>query len=104
MSTLVLDGVTPRARTTDPTTSVDAGRVANLTASQRLVLDIFTRQRGPLADHQLVAWAEGTSRENFAPSRIRSARSELTELGVIVLAEGTVKTPRGIRAQLWRLA
>lgn len=105
MSTLALDGVTPRSRITDPTTSVDAGRAAQLAASQQAVLDAFLKLNRPIADHELVAWLNATSRQRFAESRIRTARSELTEAGAIVLVEGEeTKTPSGCRAKLWRLA
>lgn len=104
MSTLVLDGVSPRTRSTDPTTSVDAGRGARLAASQEAVLEVFMREGRPLADHQLVAWLTATSRKRFSPSRIRSARSELTEAGVLVLDDKETKTPSGYSAKLWRLA
>jgi hypothetical protein len=105
VSTLALDGVTPRSRTTDPTTSVDAGRGARLAASQEAVLEAFLKLNRPIADHELVAWLHATSRRWFSESRIRTARSELTEAGSIVLVEGQeTKTPSGCRAQLWRLA
>lgn len=104
MSNMALDGVTPRARATDPVTSVDAGRAVDLTESQAAVLEIFNRSGLPFADHQLVSVAR-VKRAPFSDQRIRSARAELVELGRLVLVEGEYRmTSSGRRAQVWALA
>lgn len=101
MSTLALDGTRPRSRRRDPVTSVDAGRFAALSASQWEVLRLFMEQGRPLADHELVAVAWGSP---FTPQRIRSARAELAESGLLVLVEDFYrKTATGHRARLWAL-
>lgn len=105
MSTLALDGVTPRSRTIDPTTSVDAGRSVTMRASQAEVIRLLLLANRPLADHQLVAYAAAHSRKDYTPQRIRSARAELAEVGTVVQVDGEfVQTPRGRRAHVWRLA
>lgn len=104
MSSMALDGSTPRSRTTDPITSVDAGRAADLNRSQRQVLALFEHITRPVADHELVRTAELMGLP-FTAQRIRSARSELAELGRVVLVEGEFKrTKTGRRAQVWTLA
>lgn len=105
MSSLVLDGVNPRSRTVDPVTSVDAGRDAQLTASQGEVLSMFhARPIDGFADHELVEWAE-YSGSRYTPQRIRSARAELAEKGLLEHGEGDYrKTPTGKNARVWTLA
>lgn len=104
MSTLAQDGVLPRSRVTDPTTSLDAGRDADLSDSQREVLAIFYRRPKGLADHQLVAVAR-SSGTIFTPQRIRSARAELVEAKRLVLIEGEYrKTKTGRRARVFTVA
>lgn len=98
---MVLDGLAPRTRTTDPTTSVDAGRNANVRKSQREVLNIL-RQHGALPDYLLTAHAiaYGTS---FSESRLRSARAELVEQGKVHALPQLGTTPRGRSCQVWAL-
>lgn len=104
MSTLALDGVRPRSRSTDPTTSVDAGRCADLTASQQEVLALFEVEDRPLADHELVAAAQDWG-SRFTPQRIRSARAELAEDGLVELLEDEYReTSTGHNARVWRAA
>lgn len=104
MSTLALDGVLPRSRSTDPVTSVDAGRSADLSRSQRQVLALFERVAQPVADHELVRTAELMGLP-FTAQRIRTARAELAEAGRVVLVEGQYRrTKTGRRAQVWALA
>jgi hypothetical protein len=107
MSTLVLDGTSPRSRTTDPVTSVDSGRAADLNASQREVLAMFV-SGSAMADHQLVALAESNG-TIFTPQRLRSARAELTEFGLLDQyaphGEPLFRyTERGRLAHVWALA
>lgn len=98
MSSMVLDGLSPRSRSTDPTTSVDAGRAADLKGSQAAVLAIVRLgKRG---------WAQFEIEKNlpeFSPSRVRSAVSELVERGLVVAVEGKFReTPYGRTAQVYR--
>ena len=109
MSSMVLDGARPRSRSTDPVTSVDAGRGADMRASQREVLDVFEfaqsmHGRADLADHELVQVA-ASMHSKFSAQRLRSARAELAEDGLIVLVEGEYRaTASGKRARVWRVA
>lgn len=104
MSTLALDGIRPRSRRRDPVTSVDAGRYADLNSSQQEVIALFTVQGRALADHELVAAAHSWG-SRFTPQRIRSARSELAEDGLVVLVEDERRqTESGRTARVWRLA
>ena len=96
MSSMVLDGASPRSRSTDPVTSVDAGRAANLHASQEAVLN-HMRRGG--------SWTQGELERVFpewSPSRIRSAVSELVELGLVEATGETRLTRYGRKAQVFR--
>lgn len=108
MSVGVLDGVEPRSRTTDPVTSVDAGRDADLSGSQAAVLSLFRRRHRRsllgMADHELVSFAaaEGV---DFTPQRIRTARAELAKRKLVVHTPGDyVESPTGKNARVWTLA
>jgi hypothetical protein len=108
VSTAVLDGVSPRSRGTDPVTSVDAGRDAQLTSSQEEVLWLFHEAANAgsaaFADHELVAFAQNRG-STYTPQRIRSARAELAEKGLLIHAEGDYCTsPTGKNARVWTLA
>ena len=97
MSSMVLDGVSPRSRSTDPTTSVDAGRRAKLHASQVAVLNAM-RQGGSWTHFEL----EDHLRE-WSPSRIRSAVSELGHWGEVECVPGVFRvTPYGRKARVYR--
>ena len=96
MSSMVLDGASPRSRSTDPVTSVDAGRAANLHASQEAVLN-HMRGGG--------SWTQGELERVFSewsPSRIRSAVSELAEFGLVEATGETRLTRYGRKAQVFR--
>lgn len=102
-----LDGETPNSRSTDPVTSVDAGRSVDRARSQLYVRDTL-RVFGPFADHELVEFYEGdsTGRKiygSFSPQRLRSARSELVELGEVEATGEFCKTASGRRAHIWRV-
>lgn len=96
MSSMVLDGVSPRSRSTDPVTSVDAGRAAKLHESQAAVLDC------------LKSWVDGTQGElesalpQWSPSRIRSAVSELGARGLVEATGETRPTRYGRQARVYR--
>ena len=107
MSSMVLDGVAARSRSTDPTTSVNAGRSVKVAHSQGYVaasLAVF----GPMADHELVEFhaedhmgrrAYGT----FSPQRLRSARAELVEQGRVEFAGIYRLTDSGRNARVWQV-
>ena len=100
MSTMAIDGVMPRSRKSDPVTSVDAGRAADLHGSQAAVLDLmrdfgteFGWTQGELEDRLRGEWS---------PSRIRSAVSELVELGLVEWTGDTRPTRYGRKARVYR--
>ena len=108
MSSMVMDGVMPRSRKSDPVTSVDAGRAADLEGSQRYVLYLL-HTRGAMADFEMETEALGEERPRLAAGlpawsfqRLRSARAELVELGCVAPIEGEFRrTKSGRRAQVW---
>lgn len=98
---MVLDGLSPRSRSTDPVTSVDAGRAADLKGSQAAVLEHM----------RVTAWAfpDYTQPElvrdfpQWSPSRVRSAVSELVDKGLVEPVEGMFRPTRyGNPAQVYR--
>lgn len=105
------DGFAADARRTDPVTSHaarDSISVEALAESQREVLAIL-RITGPQADHDILAIHEarhGTGRTAFRLSgpRLRTARHELVELGLVVRAAGEARTETGRRAGIWAVA
>ena len=104
MSALALDGTLPRSRSTDPITSVDAGRYADLNESQRDVLAIFHIAAKPLALHELTALARDLGLKR-TEQRVRSACAELVDRGLVVMVEGVYrKTETGHNAHVWKLA
>lgn len=100
MNTMILDGLTPRSRSTDPVTSVDAGRVADLKGSQAMVLDVFRHPQFPaeLTQGELEVLTPG----GWSASRIRSAVSELVELGLLEWTGETRPTQYGRQARVYR--
>ncbi|QAB17515.1 hypothetical protein Leucomu_05890 [Leucobacter muris] len=104
---MALDGDMPRSRSTDPTTSVDAGRSVQVVHSRDYVLQTL-RVFGPMADHELVAFHEVDAQGRytfgiFSPQRLRSARAELVSLGHVESIENLFrKTSSGRRAHVWR--
>ena len=100
MSSMVLDGVSPRSRSTDPVTSVDAGRAARLHASQEAVLTVMRGvSKGPSG------WTQGELERwcpRWSPSRIRSAVSELEALGLVEWTGETRPTKYGRQARVYR--
>lgn len=96
MSSMALDGAEPRSRSTDPMTSLDAGRAARLHASQDAVLS-YMRSGG--------TWTQGDLElvfTDWSPSRIRSAVSELEKLGLVEVTDETRKTRYGRQARIYR--
>ena len=98
---MVMDGVLPRSRRSDPVTSVDAGRAADLHGSQAAVLDLM---RGFGVEF---GWTqcelEDRLRGDWSPSRIRSAVSELQAKGLVEVIEGVARRTRyGRKARVYR--
>lgn len=99
MSTMVLDGLSPRSRKSDPVTSVDAGRAAKLYDSQAYVLDFM--RKGEYGTDFTQGELE-TFFLDWSPSRIRSAVSELVELGLVEWTGETRPTKYGRQARVYR--
>lgn len=98
MSSMVLDGAAPRSRSTDPVTSVDAGRAANLRGSQAAVLAVIRLGKRGWTQFELEA-----NLPEFSGSRVRSAVSELVGLGLVEPIEGKLReTPFGRKARVYR--
>jgi hypothetical protein len=98
MSSMVLDSLTPRSRSTDPTTSVDAGRAADLPRSQAVVLAAMRARGRGCTQAEVVAMLPGLS-----PSRARSAVSELAERGLVIATDETRPTMYGRQARVWEV-
>lgn len=96
MSIMALDGVNPRARSTDPVTSVDAGRRADLNRSQTVVLAAMRARGVGVTQYELEQYLPGMS-----PSRVRSAVSELAQQGLVLATEETRETRYGRQARVW---
>lgn len=100
MSSMVLDGGMPRSRSTDPVTSVDAGRSVNLKGSQAAVYACM-RDWDPG-----YGWTQQELEDEFpkwSPSRIRSAVSELEALGAVAATGFTRRTRYGREARVYRV-
>lgn len=82
-------GDAPRARATDPLTSHAAADLTEdkVAASQRAVLAVLSEAMMPLTEE-----IAGYLKREFSPSRVRTARHELEEDGLVMCA-GTVKPP-----------
>lgn len=98
MSSMILDGLTPRARATDPVTSVDAGRKADLSRSQAVVLAAMRARGRGCTQAEVEAMLPGIS-----PSRARSAVSELTERGLVRVTDRTKPTRYGRQARVYEV-
>lgn len=96
MSIMALDGVNPRSRSTDPVTSVDAGRRADLSNSQAVVLAAMRARGTGATQFELEQSLPGLS-----PSRVRSAVSELVIQGFVRATDDTRLTPYGRAARVW---
>jgi hypothetical protein len=85
------------ARRSDPDTSHDAAASTDTFGSRADVLHILFHG-GALADHELVAKLDW-----FTPSRVRTARHELTEQGLVEATGYYRLTPSGRRAIVWQV-
>lgn len=80
-STLGIDS--PRARKHDPITSQEAAdSTAGIVAHSQATVLATLATVGPLTDCEIVDWLEYRG-EHLSDSRIRSARSELVEKGLV---------------------
>ena len=99
MTRTIFPDDTARVRKSDPVTSHEAADSNQVALSQAAVLTIF-RTSEPLADFELQDRLAG----RWSPERIRTARHELSEAGVLTFTGYYHLTPRGRRAQVWALA
>lgn len=107
----VVDGFTADTRRTDPETSHsarDSISVEALAESQQEVLAILNVY-GPQADHDILTLHElryqtGHATYRLSGQRLRTARHELVELGLVVQTTGEARTESGRRANVWGVA
>ena len=88
-----------RARRTDPDTSHEAISADSCTGSLLEVMDLLT-EFGPMADHELVTAHAGFT---YSPQRLRTARSELADAGLVEFTGIYRLTPSKRRARVWGL-
>lgn len=98
----MIHGDSPRTRRSDPITSHLAADTNDIKGSRRDVLDIL-QVFGPQADHEMVAMAAQYT-PAFTPQRLRSARAELVELGLVEALGIYRLTASGRRANVWQVA
>ena len=91
----------PRARRSDPETSHFAADLANLSKPRNWVLDAIAREAS--ADHELLELALNLGL-HFTGSRIRTARAELTRLGLVEESGIYRMTENNRRAIVWQFA
>lgn len=104
---LFMDDDAPRVREPDPETSHEAADSNDVHGSRACVMRLL-QWKGSLADHELVKLHDehetGFGMPNYSAQRIRSARSELVELGQVEVVPGEYrKTDKNRRAQVWRI-
>lgn len=90
---------TARTRRKDPLESHLAGDSNNVRDSRAVVLAAF-HERQFFADHELVAFLAATK---YTPQRIRTARAELANDGLLVQCGWNVKTDTGRQARVFTL-
>lgn len=97
----------PRARGTDPDTSHEAARrVLNMTDKRQAVLQQFMRAPFGMSDNSLVDFARLSDDANLrgqTASGLRTRRSELVSMGLIVDSGRRATLPSGRRAIVWTL-
>lgn len=89
------------ARVTDPQTSHDAATRADVEGSQFYVLRLL-HEYGASPDFHLANYARAAG-SRWSESRLRTARKELVERGLIEDTGVTLPTPSGRQAAVWRL-
>ena len=93
----ILPDDTARTRRSDPVTSHEAADSNDVHGSQVSVLLILSMS-GPLADHELVERIK-----DYSPSRVRTARHEMQEAGLIEYAGFDRLTAGKRRTQVWQV-
>jgi len=86
-----------RTRRSDPLTSHEAADTNDVHGSQVSVL-LTLSMSGPLADHELVERIK-----DYSPSRVRTARSELVEMGMVEFTGFYRLTAGNRRTQVWQV-
>lgn len=105
----IFDEDSPRVRKSDPVTSHRAADETrkSVSGSRDAVLAALHRD-GALADHELVLAVQADATWNgsrmYSPSRIRTARAELVEAGLVQATTYTRKTVSGLDAIVWEVA
>jgi len=88
----------PRARRSDPVTSHESADLANLSKPRNWVLYVLSC--GPLTDQEVVLLAS-SFHQPFTPQRIRTARAELTRMGLVEKSGIYRLTENNRRAVVW---
>ena len=102
---MALDGPGAMARVTDPFTSHHAADTISKDAreaSERFVLDVLA-DRGPLTDEMILHVATMNA-EPWSPSRIRTARKQLVDKGLVEDSGIKARTDSGRLAIEWVLS
>lgn len=94
---MALDGV-PRSRSTDPITSVDAGRRAKVRESRAAVMLVLSKVDFGLTQGELEERIP-----EWSASRVRTAVSELVGVGLVEETGVYRLTKRKRKAQVWQL-
>lgn len=90
-----------RVRASDPVTSHEAADSNDVAESQLQVLATLAKV-GPLADHEIHEWLTHVG-ILFSPSRVRTARHELLEAGLVEDTGMFHLTPARRRTKVWGL-
>lgn len=99
---LIFPDDSPRARRGDPLSSHEAADTNDTAGSRRAVLLIMQAFRQPLPDHEIER-IHDESGGRYTGQRLRTARCELVDMGVVVdSGEGSL-TPKGRRCKTWAL-
>lgn len=89
----------PLTRAQAPQTSHEAASKINVTETMQAVLDVM-RKTGPISDENLVLLYSAMSTKKQSSSGIRSRRSTLEKLGLVVRA-GRMRNKNGNWCTLW---
>lgn len=97
-----LEPAEAHARDADPETSHDAAAsVVGIRDRQNAILDLL-KQRGPMIDETIArTYAQTPNLPKQSPSGLRTRRSELVELGLVIWTGGTEKTTSGRQSRIW---
>jgi hypothetical protein len=90
----------PRTRLSDPITSHEAADTNNITDSSAAVLAILATEPEGLADWEIEFEHDG----KYTGQRLRTARHELVESGLVEDTGEFSTTLSGRRCKVWRLA